>query len=98
MSERPSDQWVTAPDGEEFRVGGCQGHAECPVEVHEHGCFADIGACDHPDEHTDPSPAAERALARYDQWRNSLHGGTTETEDMLAAALRGMLGTKTASK
>lgn len=31
-AERPesakSSEWVTAPDGEEFRVGACQGHRE----------------------------------------------------------------------
>ncbi len=53
-AHRP-DSWVTAPDGEEFRVGECQGHAECPVERHEHGCFADDGSnCDHPEEHPEP--------------------------------------------
>lgn len=49
--DNTTDQWVTAPDGEEFRVGECQGHDACPVETHEHGCFADIGNCDHPEEH-----------------------------------------------
>jgi hypothetical protein len=50
-----SSEWVTAPDGEEFRVGQCQGHAACPVERHEHGCYADDGTnCDHPDEHPQP--------------------------------------------
>jgi len=50
-----SAEWVTAPDGEEFRVGQCQGHAACPVERHEHGCYADDGTnCDHPDEHPRP--------------------------------------------
>lgn len=48
-------EWVTAPDGEEFRVGQCQGHAACPVERHEHGCYADDETnCDHPDEHPRP--------------------------------------------
>ncbi|AXA95439.1 hypothetical protein [Microbacterium sp. PM5] len=48
-------EWVTAPDGEEFRVGQCQGHAACPVERNEHGCYADDGTnCDHPDEHPRP--------------------------------------------
>lgn len=47
----PNDQWVTAPDGEAWRVGACQGHSACPVDRHEHGCFADVGNCDHPEEH-----------------------------------------------
>ena len=38
-------------------VGQCHGHAACPVERHEHGCYADDGAnCEHPDEH--PKSAA----------------------------------------
>lgn len=49
--QRSEEQWVTAPDGEEFRVGQCQGHAECPVKTHEHGCYADVGNCDHPEDH-----------------------------------------------
>lgn len=52
----PSDQWETAPDGEEFRVGACQGHVGCPVETHEHGCFADTGNCDHPQDHEPSGP------------------------------------------
>lgn len=51
MVPEPTEQWVTAPDGEEFRVGACQGHDTCPAETHEHGCFADVGNCDHPEEH-----------------------------------------------
>lgn len=51
LATQSTDQWLTAPDGEEFRVGQCQGHAECPVATHEHGCFADIGNCDHPEDH-----------------------------------------------
>lgn len=50
--EPETAEWVTAPDGEEFRVGECQGHKACPVERHEHGCFADEGTnCNHPEEH-----------------------------------------------
>lgn len=56
----PSDQWVTAPDGEEFRVGACQGHSACPVDRHEHGCFADDGInCDHPEDH-EPTEQEQR--------------------------------------
>lgn len=44
-------EWVTAPDGEQFRAGECQGHATCNVRVHEHGCYADLGNCNDPEEH-----------------------------------------------
>lgn len=36
---------------DEFAPGECQGHPECDVPVHVHGCFADVGNCDEPDEH-----------------------------------------------
>lgn len=39
QSERHAG-WVLAPDGEEFRPGECQGHAQCPAEDHIEGCFA----------------------------------------------------------
>lgn len=29
----------------------CQGHAACDAALHEHGCYADLGKCDHPEEH-----------------------------------------------
>jgi hypothetical protein len=52
LDPRPTEQWVTAPDGEEFLAGACQGHSACPVDRHEHGCFADDGTnCDHPEDH-----------------------------------------------
>lgn len=52
VGTEPTEQWVTAPDGEEFLAGACQGHSACPVDRHEHGCFADDGAnCDHPEDH-----------------------------------------------
>lgn len=57
-----TDQRVTAPDGEEFLAGACQGHSACPVDRHEHGCFADDGTnCDHPEDHesTDPVRCGE---------------------------------------
>lgn len=34
---------------------------------------------------------AREALARYDAWQESLAGGTTQTEDMLASALRALM-------
>lgn len=30
----------------------CRGDSECPVMIHVHGCFADTGNCDDPDDHS----------------------------------------------
>ena len=69
---KPEEQWVTAPDGEEFRVGQCQGHAECPVKTHEHGCSADVGNCDHPEDHKPAEPV--HWVGEPGEGPTSLHG------------------------
>ena len=55
------EAWVTAPDGEEFRRGACQGHDCCTAKLHEHGCFADYDGskCDHPEAHRSTGEQAE---------------------------------------
>lgn len=55
------EAWVTAPDGEEFRRGACQGHDCCTAKLHEHGCFADYDGskCDHPEAHQSTGEQAE---------------------------------------
>ena len=35
----------------EIAFASCRGDRDCEAEVHIHGCFADEGACDHPEEH-----------------------------------------------
>lgn len=39
---------MSAPEN---RNAACTGGAFCEAEVHIHGCFADDGRCDEPDEH-----------------------------------------------
>ncbi|WP_100813042.1 hypothetical protein [Microbacterium lacus] len=59
--ETEMSEWVTAPDGEEFRRGACQGHGCCTAKLHEHGCFADYDGskCDHPEAHQSTGEQAE---------------------------------------
>ena len=38
----------------EATLSSCSGSRECEAEVHIHGCFADEGNCDEPDEHLMP--------------------------------------------
>lgn len=48
-------RWVVEWDDQDKRpvwsLVECQGHATCKAALHEHGCFADLGRCDHPEEH-----------------------------------------------
>jgi hypothetical protein len=37
-----------------LNVSPCTGAADCPEQTHIHGCFADIGNCDEPEQHTEP--------------------------------------------
>lgn len=37
------------------RVRPCNGSAACTTNIHIHGCFADTGACDDPENHVTAS-------------------------------------------
>lgn len=44
----------------EGRAEVCSGRLDCSASLHVHGCYADFGGCDAPEEH--------RALfAKYDE-------------------------------
>lgn len=57
------DTDLDGPADETPPLGSCTGAADCPVVVHIHGCFADQGSCDAPDEHR-ASPTAPQAELR----------------------------------
>ena len=41
----------TGPHDDEPAPGECTGASDCTVPVHVHGCYADMGGCDSPEEH-----------------------------------------------
>jgi hypothetical protein len=47
-------------------AGSCTGAEDCTVAVHVHGCYADKGACDAPEEHH-PKPMAIAVMASKDE-------------------------------
>lgn len=52
------------------RAGECSGAHNCVAVEHVHGCYADYGACDSPEEHRRPfTPIELFHLSHPDGWR-----------------------------
>ena len=47
----------------------CDGSSECRAETHVHGCFADFGRCDEPNEHRSAASKPGWAKAELERVR-----------------------------
>jgi len=59
LKERKQEQARENAEGDAYRSEDtmkCDGSRYCEAETHLHGCFADKGKCDTPDEHKRPVP------------------------------------------
>lgn len=53
------------PPAREAVSAECDGSSDCRAVRHLHGCFADVGDCDHPDEHAAVSADTGQAEATW---------------------------------
>lgn len=50
---------------DEFAPGECTGAGNCDAPQHIHGCFADLGNCEHPEDH----PTSDQPIGGRDECR-----------------------------